>query len=123
MPRPELSADKEFLVAFCLLGNESIRFVIPITPPLCHQLANSFTTLWEAKTQFVVLLRVFSHWIADAYAWGSRLKEVGYPVPGCKPMPEYTFAEQRQSYLSAFRQWNKTLQVFFREYTEVTSTT
>jgi hypothetical protein len=33
-------------------------------------------------------------------------------------MPAYPFAEQRQGYLSAFRQWNKTLQVLFREYAE-----
>jgi hypothetical protein len=97
MPRPELSADKELLFAFYRLDNESIMFInkepIPITHPIFHKLADSFTTLWEAKTQFEVLLRVFSHSIVYSYAWGSPSKEAEYRAPGCEPMPKNPFAE------------------------------
>lgn len=65
-------ADKELILAFDRLDNDSMMFIdeeaIVIDLSYHQPLADSFTTLEEAKMYFEMLLREFSHWIAKAYA-------------------------------------------------------
>jgi hypothetical protein len=87
---PDLLADRELMVAFFRLDNDSIMFIneepIPIDLSSPQKIPASFATLEEAKMSFEVLLREFSHWIAQAYAWGSRSKECESRAPESRPV-------------------------------------
>lgn len=119
---PDLRADRELMVAFFRLDNDSIMFIneepIPIDLSFSQKILACFATLEEAKMSFEILLREFSHWIAQAYAWGSPSKECESRAPESRPVLIYSFAEQRQNYLSSFRRWNRGFQILLQERSE-----
>ncbi|KAE9380951.1 hypothetical protein N431DRAFT_433139 [Stipitochalara longipes BDJ] len=117
---PELLADKELYLAFVRLDNDTIMFINeePIPIERCQKLSTNFTSLQDAYFTFEVLVREFSHWIAETYAWGSQSKEVATRVSATTTPPQYSVAEQRQNYLSAFRRWHKAFQILLKERPE-----
>jgi hypothetical protein len=115
-------ANRELLLAFYRLDNDSIMFInelpIPMSFSSYEPITYNFDTLEEAQMYFEMLLREFTHWIAQVYAWGSLQKEPQYRAPGSKPLPEYSFAAQRQTYLSDLRRWYERFQILLAERPE-----
>ncbi len=123
----------ELIQAFTRLDNDTVMLfdeepvdinahLTPHEKAFAETIPARFTNSEAARMHWDILLGKFLHWIASAYAWGSRSEdETKHRLDPLKPSEDYapmplpfysSFAEQRQIHLARFRQWQAAFRPF-----------
>ncbi len=123
-------SDSELIQAFDRLDNNSIMImdaepvdnssqIMADTGP-SHEIPLVFTSIEDARAHWEFLLRQMLHWVASAYAWGSREKAEtdrrAQPTQGLSRdsldllQLQKAFLKQREQHLKGFRQWRLAFQ-------------